>query len=113
MRQSATGVRSAGRTLNFATAKGRISESENLKYRRQCECADGNKSMREYIEMENVPVYSCFKLFQYELKKIYVQDALAIRLFKSGVTDNFSKNILGKILNLKLLYLFKRKNNLT
>lgn len=35
MRQSATGVRFAGRTLNFPTAKRRISQ-RNLKCRREC-----------------------------------------------------------------------------
>lgn len=34
MRQSATGVRFAGRTLNFPTAKGRISQSD-LKCQRE------------------------------------------------------------------------------
>lgn len=46
MRQTAPGVRSAERTLNFPTAKGRISASENLKCRR--ENSVGNKSTREY-----------------------------------------------------------------
>lgn len=75
MRQSASGVRSAGRTLNFPTAKGRISESGNLKCRR--ESFRGNKSTREYCRMENV---LCAAAADYELFLIEFEEKIVLNL---------------------------------